>query len=192
MTKPRIIKRQINRPNVDPNLPEDYYRINIYLPLLDNIISDLKDRFNNDAMKLFDLNSIIPSSIIITKNNEDLNDWIKSILVYLKKKFMKFESDNESFKSEIDFWTLKWKKKIEIKEDKTIILQILCTFPVSVATAERSFSGLKRLKTWLRSKIAQERLTGLALLHIHRDIDVNIDYIIQKFGGKSRNLDFII
>ncbi|KAL4126017.1 hypothetical protein QTP88_010249 [Uroleucon formosanum] len=52
------------------------------------------------------------------------------------------------------------------------ILIILATLPVSVASAE-SFSTLRRLKTWLRSQIGQERLTGLALLHVHCDIELN-------------------
>ncbi|KAF0766057.1 zinc finger MYM-type protein 1-like [Aphis craccivora] len=31
------------------------------------------------------------------------------------------------------------------------------------------------LKTWLRSKMGQERLTGLALLNIHHTITISID-----------------
>ena len=34
----------------------------------------------------------------------------------------------------------------------------------------RSFSTLKRLKTYLRSTCGNERLTSLALMHIHRDV----------------------
>ena len=36
----------------------------------------------------------------------------------------------------------------------------------SVATAERSFSKLKLIKAYLRSKLSQERLDGLAILSI--------------------------
>ena len=44
-----------------------------------------------------------------------------------------------------------------------------------------SFSGLKRIKTAVRSSMTTERLTGLSLLHIHRDIPVNIDVAIDEF-----------
>jgi hypothetical protein len=54
------------------------------------------------------------------------------------------------------------------------LLAINLTLPVSVASAERSFSSLKRLKTYLRHRMNQDRLTGLALLSIH----VNIDDVI--------------
>ena len=58
-----------------------------------------------------------------------------------------------------------------------MLLQIILTLPVSVASAERTFSTLRRLKTWLRSGMSAERLTGLALLHTHADILVDIDKI---------------
>jgi hypothetical protein len=48
------------------------------------------------------------------------------------------------------------------------LVKLLLVCPASVASAERSFSGLRRLKTWLRSSISQERLTHLAILHAHQ------------------------
>jgi len=52
---------------------------------------------------------------------------------------------------------------------------------------------LCRLKTWLRSTMGQNRLSGLALLHVHRSININTDKIIDKFSQmKKRNIDFII
>ena len=44
------------------------------------------------------------------------------------------------------------------------------TVPVTVATAERSFSKLKLIKTSLRSSMSQERLRSLALLLIEKKI----------------------
>lgn len=72
------------------------------------------------------------------------------------------------------------------------LLWILVTLPVTAATAERSFSTLRRLKTWLRSTMAEDRLTGLALLHIHRDIELDIDAIINRFAKQNRRLDFVL
>jgi hAT family C-terminal dimerisation region len=48
------------------------------------------------------------------------------------------------------------------------LIRLLLVCPASAASAERSFSGLRRLKTWLRSSISQERLTHLAILHAHQ------------------------
>ena len=38
-----------------------------------------------------------------------------------------------------------------------------------ICEAERSFSGLRRLKTWLRSTMMQKRLNGIAVCHIHQE-----------------------
>lgn len=74
-------------------------------------------------------------------------------------------------------------------------LQILTTLPVSVASVERSFSALPRLKTWMRSQMGKGRLTGLALLHTHRDIFIDTAEIIERFATKDsrrRRLEFVI
>ena len=41
---------------------------------------------------------------------------------------------------------------------------------------------LRRLKTWLRSTMTYERLTGLALMHVHRHMNFNIAEIIDNFA----------
>ena len=43
------------------------------------------------------------------------------------------------------------------------------TVPITVATAEKSFSKLKLIKNFLRSSMSQERLSGLALLPIENE-----------------------
>jgi len=72
-------------------------------------------------------------------------------------------------------------------------LTILLSLPVSNAGVERTFSTLRRLKTWLRSRMADDRLTGLALLHIHWDICINVDDVISLFANNKKiNLDFVV
>lgn len=74
------------------------------------------------------------------------------------------------------------------------LLKIFATLPVSTATAERSFSTLRRLKTYLRTTIGADRLNGLALMTIHRDISSKLDPqdVISGLAKKNRRLDFII
>ena len=48
-------------------------------------------------------------------------------------------------------------------------LKTYLVLPSSVCEAERSFSTLRRLKTYLRSTQTQKRLNGLAILNTHRD-----------------------
>ena len=44
----------------------------------------------------------------------------------------------------------------------------LLTMPVANATAERSFSVLRRLKTYARLTMKNDRLSSLRLIYIHR------------------------
>ena len=59
------------------------------------------------------------------------------------------------------------------------------TIPVTVATAERSFSKLKLIKNFFRSSMSQERLSGLALLSIENERVKNLDFrkVIQQFAS---------
>lgn len=50
-----------------------------------------------------------------------------------------------------------------------MLVRLLMVVPASSAEAERSFSALRRLKTWLRSTMGQSRLNHVALCHIHQE-----------------------
>lgn len=49
------------------------------------------------------------------------------------------------------------------------IFTLLLTLPVTSCSCERSFSALRRLKTWTRTSMDEDRLNGLALRHVHKD-----------------------
>ena len=57
------------------------------------------------------------------------------------------------------------------------------TIPVASASAERSFSVLKQVKTYLRSTMGQQRLNDLAVLAIERDLSKSLDYdsVVDNF-----------
>ena len=55
------------------------------------------------------------------------------------------------------------------------LLQLYFTFPVTTATAERSFSSLRRIKTFLRSTMTECRLNNLCLLYVHKSITDALD-----------------
>ena len=57
------------------------------------------------------------------------------------------------------------------------LLRLLAVNPASSATAERSFSSLRRLKTFLRSTIGQSRFTHCALCDVHKNILDTVDTV---------------
>ena len=108
----------------------------------------------------------------------------------------------ECLESELHCWQIKWRRELEDHGESslpkdlthtlrhissmypniTALVKILCTLPVTTCTAERSFSSLKRSKTPFRSTMTNTRLTGLSLLHVHRDIDINLEATLDKFA----------
>ena len=67
------------------------------------------------------------------------------------------------------------------------LLKILAIQPVSTASAERSFSCLRRLKDWMRSTMGEERLSGLALMALNRDkISLaDAEEVLNRFAAKK-------
>lgn len=70
--------------------------------------------------------------------------------------------------------------------------RVMLTVPISVASAERSFSKLKLIKSYLRSSMSEERLNGLAILSIERDMVGKLDYLslMNDFAGKNARRTF--
>jgi hypothetical protein len=85
------------------------------------------------------------------------------------------------------------RKLSEVYPDLFILLRIIMTVPVTTASAERSISRLKLIKTYLRTTMAQERLTEIVILSIENDIDSALDYseVLGSFScRKSRERYF--
>jgi hypothetical protein len=69
----------------------------------------------------------------------------------------------------------------------SITYRILFTMPMTVASAERTFSKLKLLKNYLRSVMSQERLNGLATLCIEKKLsdEIDIEAITNDFTAAN-------
>lgn len=67
-----------------------------------------------------------------------------------------------------------------------IAYRIFLTILVTIASAERSFSKLKLLKSYSRSIISQERLNDLSLIIIENYLLETIQYenLVDEFASK--------
>ena len=76
------------------------------------------------------------------------------------------------------------------------ILKIFCCLPINSCEAERSFSALRRVKSYLRTTMGQSRLRNLAIMNIERGTVSNIvatemDKLVDYFGvQKKRDILF--
>ena len=67
-----------------------------------------------------------------------------------------------------------------------IALRLLGTLLTTTCECEYSISALRRIKTWARSTIGENRLNGLKLLYVHcMDREVDADEVLDKFARMS-------
>ncbi|KAL4154479.1 hypothetical protein QTP88_000342 [Uroleucon formosanum] len=164
--------------------------------------SKLIERFIKHNYIISGLQNLIPSFLMELKPSSD--EFKKCIDFY--KSFL---PTYETFESELKVWVEKWKSVPDNELSKSTIdtlgvmskdfypniwclISILATLLVSISSAERSFSTLRRLKTYLRNSCSEDRLTGLALLSVHRGIQIDIEEIINTFSKTPRKVDFIL
>ena len=69
------------------------------------------------------------------------------------------------------------------------LLQLILVMPATNATSERSFSALRRLKNYLRTTMAQERLNHLMVMHVHKERTDKLDLkaVLNEFVGESEH-----
>ena len=68
------------------------------------------------------------------------------------------------------------------------LMKVVITIPLTSAEAERSFSTLKRIKTFLRNTMCESRLNALAMLSIEKKMIrsmVNFNtLVIERFANQ--------
>ncbi|XP_042460344.1 zinc finger MYM-type protein 1-like [Zingiber officinale] len=179
---------------------EESFTVNYFLFIVDQAHSSIEFRFaqfkkyqeifgflfNVERLQCSDDESLLRScknleSSLAHNGCSDVNgDDLFSELTFLKC------SLPEESKSAID--VLDYLKKMDgCFPNAHVAYKILLTIPVTVASAERSFSKLKLIKTFLRSTMSQERLNGLAMLSIEKEIIEQLDYtdLINIFAAKT-------
>jgi hypothetical protein len=175
------------------------FRVNYFLVMIDMAIASLNSRFeqmeifenifgfllNSERLKSLDDRDLRKCCTTFAKTfthddsfDVDLNDFISELQV-----LQVTLPDGLMIASEIlQFITI-----ADCYPNVSIAYRILLTIPVTVASAERSFSKLKLLKNYLRSTMTQERLNGLATCSIEKDVLTNVDLNIVLNDFASRN-----
>ncbi|VVC34552.1 Ribonuclease H-like domain,HAT, C-terminal dimerisation domain [Cinara cedri] len=182
-----MVKRQKHRSNYHTDNPEKYFKINVFLPFLVNLVQQLNDRFINHK-------TIIAGFYFLISNKNYNQQAIKDL-----SEFYSDDIDQEVIETEVKLWHTHL-EKLSIKSvldaldncNKNLfpnvfkVLQIFATLPVTSCEPGRSFSTLKQIKTYLRNSIGQFRLNGLAFLNIHREVEVIVEEVIQKLSFNQK------
>lgn len=69
--------------------------------------------------------------------------------------------------------------------EQLVRLMLIC--PVTSCSAERSFSALRRLKTWLRSTMTERRLNSVIICHTNKHMldELNLKTLAAEFCQRS-------
>ncbi len=176
---PRRCGKQIYRANVPADSPLEYFCRSISIPLLDHLLSEMNSRFSKHQQTAL-LGLCLTPSIMVTLPAVECTAKVDK-LADMKEDL----PSPDCVHSELECWQLKWHKQLQEHGEKSLptshtqtirltstmypnikaLISILCTPSCS---AERSFSGLKRIKTAFRSSMTNHRLSRLTLLHVHR------------------------
>lgn len=201
-TKRRIFrKKQFDENDHDEVIqtPENAFKINYFLVVVDMAIASLKDRFEQmktfesvfgflfSSVKLKSLDAIDLKERCANFHNTfshegssdvDLEDFFSELRI-----LQSTLSDETMTPIEI----LEFIKDVDCYPNTVIAYRILLTTPVTVASAERSFSKLKLLKNYMRSSMSQERLTDLAILCIEKDVleTLDLETMINDFASTN-------
>ena len=194
----RLCGSQTLRNNHPVQSKEDYYRVSVTIPFLDHLISQIKLRFSTNHLVHAKGFALVPA--ILKEQSDDAKRWSANVKSFLDN----CKSDLPhplGIDAELDLWRMHWSREDVIElpgkiyqtlkvTDKMIFpniytaLKILATLPITTCEAERSISVIRRLKTYMRSTMSQTRLNGLALLNIHRDIEVDPNEVLDTFASK--------
>jgi hypothetical protein len=188
--KREIPKKFLYKPNESEHKftsIEEYFRKTFY-EVIDGIINGIELRFSQPGfLKYLQIEKIV---ILETRF------WDQSVIDILKE----YEFVEEKVKREFDFFrelipqakclndfVIKYKNLNQ--ESKKLfpnlrnILKLLLVIPATSATAERSFSMLRRIKTYLRSTMTQERLNHVCIINTYPEIvdEIDIQNIMATF-----------
>lgn len=76
---PRMARVQKHRENYHSSTPETYFRVSLFIPLLDNIIDDLSNRLPPETLNIFNLNVILPR-VMGTNDEKNEEEQLRQIL----------------------------------------------------------------------------------------------------------------
>ena len=76
-------------------------------------------------------------------------------------------------------------EKRKLIQNVVTVIKIILTNGAISATPERSFSMLRRIKTWLRSRMSQKRLNSLSIMYDNKHLldNLSLTDVANEFVG---------
>ena len=197
---PRKTSLQRNRSNTPSESPKEHYKRVVAIPLLDSLLNQMVERFSDEGRHASDLLCLVPS--ILLSSDIQPFDYLEGMLHW--ERDLPFP---KSLRNEVIRWHALWERrhgelqqtevcKSDIPDNLLLslgacdadafpnihcLLVIACTLPITSAEVERSFSLFRRMKTYARSTMTEERLSDLAVIAMNYSDRIPVDEICHAF-----------
>ncbi|QQP56876.1 Uncharacterized protein FKW44_001691, partial [Caligus rogercresseyi] len=199
-TRARKVKAHFDELSQDERLADadSYFRVHVFNACLDIVISQLTQRFTGLRSTAERFKAIQPMTLCTATDDELFRQASKLVDIYRDDITEDFPIQLLSFRACLkqrisQVKTVRELAKMLLIENSCItasfgevctVLMLFLTIPVTVASAERSFSKLKLIKSYLRSSMGQSRLSGLAILSIEnaRARQLDVQDLIEEFA----------
>ena len=155
----------------------DHYRV-IYFEAMDLIIQCIDDRFDQPGYKMY---SGLETLLLKGCKRLDYKDELH-LVKSLYDKDLNYENleiqfqtiapslqDDVSLGGIVSYLKTLSSAARSIYSEIVTLVGLILVMPETNATSERSFSALRRVKSYLRTTMSQQRLNNLMVLFIHRD-----------------------
>ena len=185
------------------NDPVKRFRVTVFLPLMDIVSRQLIKRFEgmNALVMAYQVFYQVLLILILRRKQKNFSEkfadnvslLFPSQMLSIKTSFKEKIAHLKSAKEMASVLIIENASLATSYPDVRTAYMMYLTVPVTVATAERSFSKLKLIKNFLRSSMSQERLSGLSLLSIEHERAKTLDFrktIKQFASAKERRKNF--
>lgn len=182
----------------------------LFYEILDNVLMQIITRFEDVGkikfVTLFDVKNFKNFSEHFPIDGlQNLKEFYPNI--FTDTKLYRLKSELELIYASEEYRGIDPQNVLKLLSDNSDIFKetyklfaLILTIPSTSVSAERSFSCLKRIKTYLRNAIGQERLSNLARISIETELLCELmttqpfyDDIIDKFANlKDRRIDLIL
>ena len=177
------LPRKERLPDESPNVQiEKMYR-RYYFQFLDAIIGDISTRFEQHTR---DFNTYAKLVQMLVSGEVDPNLTHESTLGIQLKMFC-HQTKCKSLKEARQAYQKMPDAVRGLFSLIYILMKMFIVCPLSSCECERSFSALRRLKTWLRNTMTPQRLNYLAVCHVHKSIldEVDTVHLATNFVSRS-------
>lgn len=150
-----------------PSVSVEYFR-HKFFKILDTADVQFRERFHQTSLEVLEK----LENVLVTGKSDAIVDQYPEInRRMLDVQLAMFKSNNTYILSKEAAEILRGMLP-EVRglfDQVEVLVRLLLVVPALSAEAERSFSALRRLKTWLRNSMLQEHLTNVAVCHIHQE-----------------------